>query len=84
MVLSFVLVNCTMDQASFVERKAKEIQGVLEVHTTTGIYDLILKVQAEDEAKFQELINKIKSISGVAGVITSVIYKADGTASPAS
>jgi DNA-binding Lrp family transcriptional regulator len=84
MVLSFVLVNCAIDQASFVERKAKEIQGVLEVHTTTGIYDLILKVQAEDEAKFQELINKIKSISGVTSVITSVIYRADNTASPAS
>ncbi len=74
MILAFVFVNCAFDQISSAEKAAKEIDGVLEAHTTTGIYDLILKVQARDEAKFQELIKKIKSISGVTSTLTSITY----------
>ncbi|MEW6603957.1 MAG: Lrp/AsnC ligand binding domain-containing protein [Thermoproteota archaeon] len=72
--MAFVFVNCAFDQSSSVEKAVKEISGVLEAHTTTGIYDLILKVQAEDEAKFQELIKKIKSINGVTSTLTSITY----------
>jgi DNA-binding Lrp family transcriptional regulator len=74
MTLAFVFVNCAFDQAGAVEKALKEIQGVLEVHTTTGIYDLILKVQSEDESKFQELIKKIKGIAGVTSTLTSITY----------
>ena len=74
MTLAFVFVNCAFDQAGAAEKALKEIQGVLEVHTTTGIYDLILKVQSEDESKFQELIKKIKGISGVTSTLTSITY----------
>ncbi len=74
MILAFVFVNCAFDQISSVEKEVREIDGVLEAHTTTGIYDLILKAQAEDEAKFQELIKKIKTINGVTSTLTSITY----------
>jgi DNA-binding Lrp family transcriptional regulator len=74
MTLAFVFVNCMIDQAASVERAAKNVRGVLEAHTTTGIYDLILKVQAEDESKFQELIRKVKRVSGVTSTLTSITY----------
>jgi DNA-binding Lrp family transcriptional regulator len=74
MTLAFVFVNCAFDQTSSVEKAVKEIVGVLEAHTTTGIYDLILKVQMEDEVKFQELIKKIKGINGVTSTLTSITY----------
>ncbi|HXG05781.1 MAG TPA: Lrp/AsnC ligand binding domain-containing protein [Nitrososphaera sp.] len=72
--MAFVFVNCAFDQNSSVEKAVREIDGVLEAHSTTGIYDLILKVQAKDEMKFQELIRKIKSISGVTSTLTSIAY----------
>lgn len=74
MIVAFVFVNCAFDQNSSVEKAVREIDGVLEAHSTTGIYDLILKVQAKDEMKFQELIRKIKSISGVTSTLTSIAY----------
>ncbi|HEX7032926.1 MAG TPA: Lrp/AsnC ligand binding domain-containing protein [Nitrososphaera sp.] len=80
MTLAFVFVNCAFDQTSSVEKALKEIDGVLEAHTTTGIYDLILKVQAEDEVKFQELIKKIKSINGVTSTLTSITYNGSSNA----
>jgi DNA-binding Lrp family transcriptional regulator len=78
--MALVLVNCEFDQVGSIARTVKEIRGVLEAHTTTGIYDLILKVEAEDESKFQELIMKIKSINGVTSTVENIIYTAARTA----
>ena len=55
MTLAFVFVNCAFDQAGAAEKALKEIQGVLEVHTTTGIYDLILKVCNGEQTKSEAL-----------------------------
>lgn len=74
MTLAFVFVNCMFDQAASVEKAVKNVHGVLEAHTTTGIYDLILKVHAEDDTKFQELIRKVKSIFGITSTLTSITY----------
>ena len=78
--MALVLVNCAFDQVALIARTVKAIQGVLEAHTTTGIYDLILKVEAEDESKFQELIKKIKSINGVTSTVENITYTAASTA----
>jgi DNA-binding Lrp family transcriptional regulator len=74
MTLAFVFVNCMSDQAAHVEKAVRDVHGVLEVHTTSGIYDFVLKVHAEDESKFQELIRKIKSVFGVTSTLTSIAY----------
>jgi DNA-binding Lrp family transcriptional regulator len=80
MTLAFVFVNCGLDQSSAVEKAVKDVQGVLEANLTTGIYDLILKVQADDENKLEEVIKRIKTISGVTSTMTSIIYKANSFA----
>lgn len=74
---AIVFVNCAVEQAASIEKAAKNIEGVLEANTTTGIYDLIMKVQADDEIKLQEVIKSIKNISGVTSTLTSIIYKAE-------
>ncbi len=80
MTLAFVFVNCTLDRAANVEKAVASVEGVLETYSTTGIYDLVLKVQAADEIKLQEVIKGIKGIQGVASTLTSIIYKSDSLA----
>lgn len=81
MTLAFVFVNCITDeQAAEVEKALKDVQGVLEANLTTGIYDLLLKVQADGEQQLEEVIKRIKAISGVTSTMTSIIYKADSFA----
>jgi len=81
MTLAIVLVNFSDDQlAASAEKSVKDIQGVLEANLTTGIYDLILKVQTNDEHELEDVITKIKAISGVTSTMTNVIYKADSFA----
>jgi DNA-binding Lrp family transcriptional regulator len=43
---------------------------------TTGIYDLILKAEAESEAKLREdVIRKIRAIGGVRSTTTMIVFR---------
>lgn len=81
MTLAFVFVNCiSEEQAATIEKSIKDVRGVLEANLTTGVYDLILKVQADDEHKLEDVIKAIKALPGVTSTMTSIIYKADSFA----
>jgi DNA-binding Lrp family transcriptional regulator len=84
MTLAFVFVNCVPEQSAFVESAAKKVKGVLEAYTITGIYDVVVKAQADDEIKLQQVIKTIKSIFGVTSTITNIVYKADNPATEPS
>ena len=76
MTLAFVFVNCAANQSTDVAKAVRNVQGVIEASLTTGIYDLVLKIQADNEIKLEEVIRNMKSISGVTSTMTSIIYKA--------
>lgn len=76
MTFAFVFVECAKDLASSAERAAKQVQGVLETHSVKGnsSFDLVVKVQTEDDKKFKEAILALKRIAGIAAVVTSIVY----------
>lgn len=84
MTLAFVFVNCAPEQSAFVESAVKDVKGVLEAYTTFGVYDVIVKAQADDEIKLKEVIRAIKSVSGVTSTVTSIVYNADSLVSDPS
>lgn len=76
MTLAFVLVECARGLASSAEQAIKQLQGVVEAHAIKSgtDYDLILKVQAEDEGQFKATISNLKRVAGVAAIAVSVVY----------
>lgn len=76
MTFAFVFIECVKDLASSAERATKQVQGVLETHSVKGnsSFDLDVKVQTEDDRKFKEAIVALKSIAGIAAVVTSIVY----------
>lgn len=73
MTLAFVFVNCLPHDWSRFERNVKEISGVVESHSTSGAYDIILKVKAETEAELRDIIKNVRKVAGVAAAITSIV-----------
>jgi len=71
---ALLLVNCALNQTSHVQNEVKNVNGVLESYPITGIYDLLVKVEASDEAKLKEVIRSLKGIFGVTSILTSIIY----------
>jgi DNA-binding Lrp family transcriptional regulator len=76
-ISGLVLVNCYLDQDYLAETAIRQIQGVLEVHRTHGVYDLVVKVQAADEQQLQKVVKEIRSAHYVQSVLTNVIYRQD-------
>ena len=80
MTLAFVLIECARGLASSTEQTVKQTPGVLETHKITSgtDYDLIVKVQAENENQLKTIVTGLKQVAGIAAVAVSIVY---GTAS---
>lgn len=81
MTHALVFVNCSASNQETIRDQIREIKGVHEVYMTTGIYDLILKVQAENEAKLREdIVRRIRAVGGVKSSTTMIVFRPDGAA----
>ena len=73
MTQAFILVNCDRDKQGMVNANLKEIKGVIDLCVTEGLYDLILKVEAESEDKLKEdVIKKVRATDGIKSTITLI------------
>jgi hypothetical protein len=52
------------------------VHGVSEAHSlkSGGDYDLLVKVNTEDDTQFKTAITTLKSVVGVAAVAVSIVY----------
>lgn len=69
-----------LNQISYVQNEAKNVSEVLETYSITGIYDLLVKVEAEDEGKLRDVIRNLKGIFGITSILTSIIYMSGSVA----
>ena len=82
MTEALVFVNCAVNNQESIRDQIREIKGVVEVYMTTGIYDFILKAEADNEAKLrEEIVRKIRSVGGVKSSTTMIVFRpANGSA----
>jgi hypothetical protein len=78
MTLAFVFIECARGLASSVEQVIKPIQGVSETHTIRSgtYYDLLVKVQTENDTQFKATVKALKNIAGIAAVTVSIVHGA--------
>jgi DNA-binding Lrp family transcriptional regulator len=75
MTLAIVYVNCIPEGQDSAQMHIKKVDGVIESYTTSGAYDMILKVKAETESDLREIIKNVKKISGICSAITSIVFE---------
>jgi len=77
MKAAFVLVKCELGQIESVANQLMEIEGVSEVHSITGPWDLLVKMYAPDYDAFGDLIpGAVQKITGVANTETLLAFRA--------
>ncbi|MEO9319742.1 MAG: Lrp/AsnC ligand binding domain-containing protein [Nitrososphaera sp.] len=81
MISSLVLANCFLFQDDSIQAALQKINGVQQVFRTLGVYDLVIRVQAEDEDKLKQVVKKIKGIDGIQSVLTNIIHKPEDATS---
>lgn len=75
MVSAILLVSCSIGAANVVASSLRSIRGVTEVYETFGVYDLVIKLKAEDQTGLRELVKTIQTVEGVRSVLTNIVYK---------
>ena len=75
MALAFVLINTKLGQEKEVLGKHRAIPAVREAHEVYGVYDIILKVEADSRKVFKEAVAVIRRVAGVRSTLTMVVIK---------
>ncbi len=76
MPIAYVLISCELGSEKAIVDELKSIEGVKEVEPTYGIYDVIAKVEVQDEHKLREVITfKIRKMNQVRATITLLKIK---------
>ncbi len=79
MPIAYVLISCELGSEKVIIDELKSIEGVKEVQPTYGIYDILAKVEVQDEHKLREVITfKIRKMNQVRATITLLKIKEQG------
>jgi DNA-binding Lrp family transcriptional regulator len=77
MKAAFVLVKCHLGRLEEVANDLMEIEGVSEVHSVTGEYDLLVKLYAPTYEDFGDLIpDRIQKVAGIQDTTTLLAFRA--------
>lgn len=77
MKAAFVLVKCDLGRLEQVANALMEIEGVSEVHSITGAYDLLVKLYAPTYEDFGDLIpDRLQKVPGVRETTTLLAFRA--------
>ena len=78
----FLLVEAEMGKLDEVMRRLRSVPGVTEVHSVTGPFDLIVKIEAPHiNTALDTVVHKIRRISGIKSTETLVtVDLGDGAA----
>jgi DNA-binding Lrp family transcriptional regulator len=75
MAMAYVLVNTELGSESSVETDLHNIDGVKEVYSVYGVYDLVVKLETESMKELKNIItNKIRKIKNVRSSLTLITF----------
>lgn len=73
MTKALVFVNCDNQSASTTINTLRKIKGVIETYATNGVYDAVLKVNANSESELGGIIKNVATVAGVLSIVTSIV-----------
>ena len=77
MKAAFVLVRCELGKVEQVANGIMEIEGVSEVHSITGPWDLIVKLYAPEYEGFGDIIpDQLQKVAGIRETETLLAFRA--------
>jgi DNA-binding Lrp family transcriptional regulator len=80
MPTSYVLINCDLGSEEEIIKEIKKLPDVKEVSGVYGVYDIIVKIQADTMDKLRETITwKIRRIDKVRSTLTMIVIEGQGT-----
>ena len=74
MTKAYVAIHCQTGKENPVIRALMEIKGISEVTGVLGLYDVIIKIEADDSMKLEQIITKkIRTVPYVLTTMTLIV-----------
>ena len=76
MNISYVMINVELGAEQQVFGEIRKIAGVKECHRVYGLYDIIVKVEADSMNQLSQVItSKIRQLNGVRSTLTTIVIE---------
>ena len=73
----FVMVKCELGKAYEVAEEALSVEGVSEVYSTSGQYDLLMKCYLDEKTDIGHFVtSQIQTLPNVKDTFTTITFKA--------
>ena len=73
----FVEVKCSLGESYRVAEALVDIEGVSEVYSISGSYDLLIKCYLGTEEDIGHFVNEgIQKVAGITGTMTTIAFNA--------
>jgi len=71
---AYILASCDTGSDEYVVNRLKDIDGVKEAHGTFGTYDVIAKIESENDEGLRDAVSKkIRKISKIRSILTLTV-----------
>lgn len=74
-MLSFVLIKARAGKYSYVANELSKYPEIIEIHETTGNYDMVVKIRTRSSEELNTFLDQIGEIEGVVATHTMVVLK---------
>lgn len=76
MLTAIVLVTCEVDRTPETAQALADLEGVREVYSVAGDWDLVAIVHVRDHDDLAEVVTeRIRKVNGVAGTVTLIAFR---------
>ena len=76
MKIAYVLLNVELGQGNRVMSALEEVENVTEKYSVYGVYDYVVKVEAESMSELKEVIvSQIRRVQGVRSSLTLITFE---------
>ena len=76
MITSIVMIKCEVGQVQSVVKKLVDIEGVSEVYSVTGEWDIIAVIRVKEFDLLAPVVSeRISSIPGIAKTVTNLAFR---------
>ena len=76
MITSIVMIKCETGQVQSVVKKLVDVEGVSEVYSVTGEWDVIVVIRVKEFDLLAPVVSeRISSIQGIAKTVTSLAFR---------
>ena len=76
MNMAFVLINAELGAEEELVKELETIEGVKDVYRVYGVYDIVVRIEAESMEKVKEAITwKIRRLDRVRSTLTMIVVE---------